>query len=134
MAKYRSSRGYELCKGTPGSRTRTLKPRENVMLHVCYKDGKAYHGTPIHLQDLGQLEIFDLLKTAGAALSEVQYEALPGMDTGCWKINCERSPFYIPFQTQTVHYNFQGIDLVARKEINLLPWIAGAALLFYLMK
>jgi len=85
----------------------------------------------------GNIEIFDLLKSAASALSDppVQYEALPGINQGgCWKINCDKSPFFIPFQTQIVNYDIAGFKVTARKEINLLPWILGAVAIYFIMK
>jgi hypothetical protein len=85
----------------------------------------------------GNLEIFDLMKSAASALSDspISYEALPGINTGgCWKVNCDRSPFFIPFETQVVNYDIAGYKITARKEINLLPWILGGLAIYFIMK
>ena len=89
---------------------------------------------PIEFAKYTGVEKFN--KKTGKPLSDspIQYEALPGLDSGCWKINCDRSPFYIPFQTQSVNYNVAGVSITARKEINILPYIIGIVALYFIMK
>ena len=75
----------------------------------------------------------NLIKISDPPVS-VQYSPLPGLDQGCWKVNCETSPFYIPFVTQTVNYEVGGYTFVARKEINLVPWLAVALGIYFIMR
>lgn len=57
------------------------------------------------------------------------------MSSGCWKFNCsDTKGLYLPLITETRKFNLGNYKVEAVRETNLFPYLAGALILYLIMK
>ena len=82
-------------------------------------------------------DVFDMFKAVGNVLGDnIAYDTdILNFGTGCWKYNCQdTNGLYFPMVTETRDFNLGSFTVHAVKEINLVPWIAGGLLLYFIMR